>query len=146
MAGTSLRREDIHRWTWYSNDRVTKKDVDHILLSARWKAIVNCKLYRAFEFNSDQRPVVATLRFHQKCQKRRNARGGRYDECRLEQPAIRLEYQRRSKGVFAEDDDGGVASRVVTDVERQWQSWKGNVNKVARTGIATVQNIGGYAI
>jgi len=31
VLGSWFRRLDVHRWTWYSNDGFTKKEIDHIL-------------------------------------------------------------------------------------------------------------------
>ena len=61
VAGSWFERRNIHRYTWYSNDGMTAKKIDHILVNTRWKAVQNCRVYRSMEFNSDHRPVVATV-------------------------------------------------------------------------------------
>jgi len=56
-----LRRTDTHRFTWISKDGLTRKEIDHVLVNSKWKAIQNCRVYRRFEFNTDHSVVIATL-------------------------------------------------------------------------------------
>ena len=52
IAGSWFRRKDIHRYTWFSNDGRTCKEIDHILVNRRWSAVTNCRVYRKLEFNA----------------------------------------------------------------------------------------------
>ena len=46
------------------------KEIDHILISNRWKIIQNCKVFRSAEFfATDHRLVVASLKLHIKSRK-----------------------------------------------------------------------------
>jgi len=49
LAGSWFQRRNIHRNTWYSNDGRTVKEIDHVLVNARWKAVQNCRVYRSME-------------------------------------------------------------------------------------------------
>ena len=61
---------DLHRWTWYSNAGGAAKEIDHILVSTRWKILQNCRVYRSAEFfATDHRLVVATFKLHVKSRK-----------------------------------------------------------------------------
>ncbi|KAG0714738.1 hypothetical protein GWK47_013555 [Chionoecetes opilio] len=72
--GSWYQRPELHRWTWYSNAGGVAKEIDHILVSTRWRILQNCRAYRSAEFfGTDLRLVVATLKLHVKS--RRIARG-----------------------------------------------------------------------
>ncbi|KAG0722293.1 Craniofacial development protein 2 [Chionoecetes opilio] len=74
IAGSWYQRPELHRWTWYSNAGGVAKEIDHILVSTRWRILQNCRVYRSAEFfGTDHRLVVATLKLHVKS--RRISRG-----------------------------------------------------------------------
>ena len=65
IAGSWYQRPDLHRWTWYSDAGNATKEIDHILVSTRWRILQNCRVFRSAEFcGTDHRLVVATLRVH----------------------------------------------------------------------------------
>ena len=63
VADSWFPRKKIHHWTWISNDGVTMKAIDHILVSTRWRSFVqNCRVFRGAQLaNTDHRMLVATL-------------------------------------------------------------------------------------
>ncbi|KAG0710957.1 Craniofacial development protein 2 [Chionoecetes opilio] len=74
IAGSWYQRPELHRCTWYSNAEGVAKEIDHILVSTRWRILQNCRVYRSAEFfGTDHRLVVATLKLHVKS--RRISRG-----------------------------------------------------------------------
>ena len=65
IAGSWYQRPPLHRWTWYSNAGGVAKEIDHILVSTRWRILQNCRVFRSAEFfATDHRLVVATLKLH----------------------------------------------------------------------------------
>src|SRR5664279_5156613 len=60
--GSWFRRKDIHRWTWLSNDGVTKKEIDHMLTRDR-KCFKSYRVHRSAECaaNTDHRLIIATI-------------------------------------------------------------------------------------
>ena len=46
VCGSQSRRKDIHRDTWFSNDGLTKKEIDDILVNNMWRAITSYRVYR----------------------------------------------------------------------------------------------------
>ena len=58
VAGSWFERHDIHRFSWYSYDGQTAKEIDHVLVNTHWKVIQNYPVYRSMEFDSDHRPLV----------------------------------------------------------------------------------------
>ena len=70
IAGSWFQRPDLHRWTFYSNAGGAGREIDHILVSTRWRVLQNCRVYRSAEFfATDHRLVVATLKLRLKTQK-----------------------------------------------------------------------------
>ena len=62
IAGSWFQRPDIHRWTWISNAGGVYKEIDHVLVSTRWRILRNCRVFRSAEFfATDHRLVIATL-------------------------------------------------------------------------------------
>ncbi len=46
IMDTWFPRKNIYKWTWYSPDGRTRKALDHILISSRWKSsTTNCRVY-----------------------------------------------------------------------------------------------------
>ncbi|KAG0729261.1 Retrovirus-related Pol polyprotein from type-2 retrotransposable element R2DM [Chionoecetes opilio] len=67
IAGSWYQRPELHHWTWYSNAGGVAKEIDHILVSTRWRILQNCRVYWSAEFfGTDHRLVVATLKLHVK--------------------------------------------------------------------------------
>ena len=70
IGGSWFQRPELHRWTWYSNAGGVAKEIDHILVSTRWRILQNCRVYRSAEFfATDHRLVVASLKLHVKSKK-----------------------------------------------------------------------------
>ena len=70
VAGSWYQRPALHRWTWYSNAGGVAKEIDHILVSTRWRIPQNCRVFRSAElFATDQRLAVASLKLHIKSRK-----------------------------------------------------------------------------
>jgi hypothetical protein len=44
VAGSWFQRPDLHRWSWISNADNAEKELDHVLISSRWKLVHNCSL------------------------------------------------------------------------------------------------------
>jgi len=34
-----FQRRNIHRYTWYSNDEQTAKEIDHVLVNIHWNVV-----------------------------------------------------------------------------------------------------------
>ena len=64
VASSWFQHSQAHRWTWYSNPGDVAKEIDHVLIDARWRMIQNCRVEQSAQFlNTDHRLVVATLKF-----------------------------------------------------------------------------------
>jgi len=65
VVGSWFRRRDIWRWTWISNDGVTKKKIDHIL-TRKQKYFLSYRVYKGAECpaNTDHCLIVAGFRMN----------------------------------------------------------------------------------
>ncbi|XP_069972238.1 uncharacterized protein [Penaeus vannamei] len=62
ISGFWYQRSDQNRWTWYSDVGNAAKEIDHILVSTRWRIYQNYRVYRSAKFcGTDLRLVAATL-------------------------------------------------------------------------------------
>ena len=93
IANTYFQRKTIHQYTWYSNDGRTKKMIDYVIISKRWRSLVkNCRTYRSAELgNADHRLVCADLRLrlHAQRSKRKPVAA---DIGKLKEPDTRQKY------------------------------------------------------
>ena len=93
IGGSWFQRREPRRLTWYSNDGVVAKEIDHILVSTRWRILQNCRVYRSAEFfATDHRLVVATLKICIKSRQisRRNCLGFHLEK--LKDPVCAQEF------------------------------------------------------
>ncbi|CAH1271086.1 ZNF195 [Branchiostoma lanceolatum] len=94
IADTWFPRKRIHHWTWYSPDGRTRKAIDHILISSRWKSFVtNCRVYRGAQLgNTDHRLLMAHMRLKLKADPS-TKRQVRLDSTRLKDPHIQETFK-----------------------------------------------------
>lgn len=93
IGGSWFQRRDPRRWTWYSNAGGVAKEIDHILVSTRWRILQNCRVFRSAEFfATDHRLVVATLRIHIRSKKIPRCNSPRLHLEKLRDPVCAQEY------------------------------------------------------
>jgi Reverse transcriptase (RNA-dependent DNA polymerase) len=137
IGGSWFRRKDIHRFSWFSNDGHTKKEIDHVLVGTRWRSLVSCRAYRGLEFYSDHRPVVAVLRIHLKryTSAHRSPRV-RYDLAALRDPAVAAEYVSALQSEFSLDGPAGTED---CSVEPEWERFRSAIHAAAQLTIPEVR-------
>ncbi|KAI8484599.1 hypothetical protein Bbelb_377060 [Branchiostoma belcheri] len=113
----------IHHWTLYSPDGRTRKAIDHILISARWKScITNCRVYRAAQLaNTDHRLLVAHVRMKLKADPTAK-KERRIDSSQLLDPLIQEKYMCSISNRF---------NALTQDETADWQNFKTEVLKAA---------------
>ena len=124
IAGSWYDRKDIHRYTWFSNDGVTKKEIDHILVNRRWKAISNCRVYRKLECHSDHRAVIGTFKLRLKRATPRTKPSRRYNLVRLQDSSVQYQYAVAIQNRF---------SALSSDESSTWDSYRDAHQEVAET-------------
>ena len=127
IADTWFPRKQIHHWTWYSPDGITRKALDHILISQRWRSFVtNCRVYRGAELgNTDHRLLVAEIKLKLKTNTPAKFLP-RLDSARLSDPAMQASYQCAITNRYSV-----LADEVSTD----WQHFKSEVCRAAEETI-----------
>ena len=62
ISSTFFKHKLLHRYTWYSNDRKTKKILDYILCEQYLQQyMTNCRVYIGFDVETDHRLLKATV-------------------------------------------------------------------------------------
>ena len=62
ISSTFFKHKLLHRYTWYSNDKKTKKILDYILCEQYLQQyITNCRVYLGFDVETDHRLLKATV-------------------------------------------------------------------------------------
>ena len=70
IVGFWYQRPFLHRWTWYSASEGVAKEINHILVSTRWRILQNSRVFQSAEFfATDHRLVLAILKLHVKSRK-----------------------------------------------------------------------------
>ncbi|KAI8496714.1 hypothetical protein Bbelb_253690 [Branchiostoma belcheri] len=123
IADSWFPRKRIHHWTWYSPDGRTRKAIDHILISARWKScITNCRVYRGAQLaNTDHRLLVAHMRMKLKADPTAK-KERRIDSSQLLDPLIQEKYMCSISNRF---------NALTQDETADWQNFKTEVLKAA---------------
>ncbi|KAK7940027.1 hypothetical protein WMY93_003353 [Mugilogobius chulae] len=119
VADTWFPRKLIHHYTWYSPDGRTRKALDHILISRRWKSFVtNCRVYRGTELgNTDHRLLVAQLKLKLRANQHTKTQP-RLDSSLLTDPYIASDFIRSIRRTL-----NALAPNKVTD----WITFKESV-------------------
>ena len=131
LADTYHPRKSIHHYTWYSNDGRTKKAIDHILISARWRACVTqCRVHRGAQLgNTDHRLLVANMRFRLKAERSQN--NTKIDSSRLKETDIQARYQVAISNRF---------EALAQDASTDWDHFKEEVMSIANETLARRNN------
>ena len=145
IGGSWFQRRELRRWTWYSNAGGVAKEIDHILVSTRWRILQNCRVYRSAEFfATDHRLVVATLQIHVRSKKIPRCDQSRLHLEKLREPACAQEYAVTVSNRF------GVLD-TLEDPEELWDSFKRETLKAteecvgqrprSRSGVASEETL-----
>ena len=148
IGGSWFQRREPRRWTWYSNAGGVAKEIDHILVSTRWRILQNCRVYRSAEFfATDHRLLIATLRIHIRSKKIPRCNSPRFHLEKLGDPVCAQEF------AVAVSNRFGVLD-TLEDPEEMWNTFKRETLKVteecvgerprSRSGVAsedTLRNI-----
>lgn len=63
VGGTLFKHQQSHLNTWYSNDGVTRNQIDHIAISRKWRnSLQDVRVYRSFDVYSDHKMLMGTIK------------------------------------------------------------------------------------
>ena len=121
IGSSWFKCKHIHRYTRFSNDGATVKEIDHILVNTKWTAVKNCRVYRSLEFDTNHRPVIATMLRWLKRVSEKKSQTLRYNIKKLEDPAVQFQYTMEISNCFA--------ALTVEEVSN-WDRFKETLNDV----------------
>lgn len=62
IGGTLFIKKNINKFTWYSNDGITRSQLDHFTISHRWRrSLRDVHVYRGADAHTDHRLLVGTV-------------------------------------------------------------------------------------
>ena len=62
ISSTFFKHRLLHRNTWYSNDKKTRKIIDYIITESYIQQyMIDCRVYRSFDIETDHRLLKATM-------------------------------------------------------------------------------------
>ena len=109
-------------YTQFSNDGVTVKEIDHILVNTKWTVLQNCRVYRSLEFDTDHRPVIGTMSLRLKRVSEKKSQTLRYSIKKLEDPAVQFQYTMEISNRF---------TALIVEEASNWDRFKETLNDVA---------------
>ena len=85
ITGTLFPHKNIHKATWVSPDGKTRNQIDHVLISKRFRnSVRDTRVYRSADLGSDHHLVCTTIKLRlRRPRGRRNARRVKYETSRL---------------------------------------------------------------
>ena len=101
IGGTLFQHKHIHKITWMSPDRTTKKQIDHVIINRRWRSsLQDVRAYRGADVASDHIIVLAVVSLKLRRSKGRQARQQRLDSGRLNESLTKQAFAVEVKNRF----------------------------------------------
>ena len=140
IVSSYFRRRDIHRWTWYSNDGRTKKELDHVITRKRDRGLFKSySVYRGAEApaSTDHMLVIASLLVQLPFVKPRCKPTLCIDVERLRSdPALAHRYAVEVHNCFS-----SLGSLDADDVETSWTKLSCAIKEAATSVVGPKRNI-----
>jgi len=135
IGGTLFPHKECHKNTWYSNDHVTKAQLDHVCISSRWsKALLDVRVYRRADIGSDHHMLCASLRLgFARIYRKKTPSRRKFDTHKLRDGEIRGQFVERLK-----DDLGSTAPG--SSVNENWNNIKRIFTNVSQEVLGYQEN------
>jgi len=135
ILGSWFKWLDIHRMTWISHDKTTRKETDHVITHHREKGILHsCRVYRGAEApaNSDHVLLVAELCIPILKRKRHQAAAIPFDVARLSNdPVLQARYRISIQNKY------DALDHLPDDVDTAWNTFSSIVKDTAQNLVGT---------
>jgi len=104
IANTWFQTKSNTRHTWVAPDRITKNQIDYILIDKRYRnGVRNCKTRSDADCGSDHNPVIAKIKIKlQKQQNRKNTSVKRWNTDVLKDEAVKRRFRETAEDKFQE--------------------------------------------
>lgn len=123
IGGTLFIHGDQHKYTWTSPDGITKNQIDHLAISAKWRsALLDVRNRRGADIDSDHHLVVAEVRLKVAVAhtvEKTGKMGRRFDVYKLRDPATRDAFRLELRNRFS-----GLTALENTTTEEEWNHIK----------------------
>jgi len=111
IGGTLFPHKRVHKATWICPDRMTENQIDHILISQRWRtSLQDVRVKRGATIGSDHHLVVASLKIKLAARKPFVNTRWKFDVMKLRDPdtkqAFQIELQNRFESLFLQEEEG----------------------------------------
>ena len=124
VSSTTFRKKRHTLHTWTSNDHKTRKQIDHIVISRRWRSsITNIDNIPKFKSDSDHRPVVSTIQLKLKSYTKQ-LRVVKYDLANLRKDKVSTAYKMKLHELYDK-------AEAKVKVDAMWTQMKDIIHSAA---------------
>ena len=132
IGGSLFPHKNIHKLTWYSNDGQTRNQIDHIIISRRWRqSLQDVRVYRGADVHTDHKLLIGTVKLKLAAVKQKfPVYNNKLDAGRLQSP--------NTKSRFLQDVRETLGDNRPTNPLHRWENLK---NAYTQAGAKTISRI-----
>jgi hypothetical protein len=129
IGGTLFINRDIYKLTWYSNDGVTRSQLDHFTISRRWRrSLLNVRVYRGADAHTDHRLLVSTIQLKLVSVKQKFTNLTR----KIDPSKLRIAEKKRH---FISDLKENLSTSQPQDMKQRWDNVRNALQKSGENNI-----------
>uniref|UniRef100_A0A8D8YBS6 Craniofacial development protein 2 n=1 Tax=Cacopsylla melanoneura TaxID=428564 RepID=A0A8D8YBS6_9HEMI len=137
ITNTLFEQPMNRRYTWTKPGGKQRFQIDYILVKkTQQKHILQCKTYPGADINSDHNLLSMKIRLLNKKTIKRTKKGKKYDNSKLKQNEIRIQYQKKVKDKISSINTTDIPS----EPNGKWNLFKNTIKEAAITTIGLTEN------